>query len=223
MGFLSPIHKSLSYTLQMLGLVLQKTRSPERPQLGLASNKLPSWSGVQSLTQTFPLSWLLRAIVKKKNHKQPGHREGSQGGGVEIEERERGSWVLECRWPVASHYYTLTREEVGLNSSDNGGQREADSASQTFLSWFLLCTSRDRELTSRGDSMGMSHCWNVWYNAIFQVVATIGKRAKWDCLEMEGYPHEPACQSLPQAESWIRSIWVQISALPLTGLETSSL
>lgn len=40
----------------------------------------------------------------------------------------------ECRWLVASDYYTLTREEVGLNNSDNGGQRKADSASQTFLS-----------------------------------------------------------------------------------------
>lgn len=42
---------------------------------------------------------------------------------------------VECqnvRWHVASDRYTLTREEVGLNNSDNEEQRPPDPASQTF-------------------------------------------------------------------------------------------
>lgn len=65
MGFSPPSHKPLPYNSQIPSLVLQKSRAPERPQPGVASNKLPSLWRRQSLTDTpIPrIKTLLRSLL----------------------------------------------------------------------------------------------------------------------------------------------------------------
>lgn len=56
--------------------------------------------------------------------------------------------------------------------------------------------------------LDMGNCQKVCCNIIFQVVATMGKKAKCNCLGKEGYPCEPGSQCLPQTKSGIRLAWI---------------
>ena len=94
-GFSSLIHKPLAYTSQMPSLVVQRPG----PQRGLSLVWPPTSShpGGEAEPDTDTHTLMITQNNNLKNE-QPGHREGSQGGGIGIEEgcqgqKERGSRV----------------------------------------------------------------------------------------------------------------------------------
>lgn len=88
MGFSSPIHKPLSCTSQMPSLVMQRP-GPQRG-LSLVWPPTSSHTGGESEPNTDTHTLAITQNNNFKYHEQPGHREGSQGGGLGIEEGCQG-------------------------------------------------------------------------------------------------------------------------------------